>query len=57
MSKWSSYKKDQLIMESWKNFLNEAVVGDFKATGGRSLQRGSVPGLTKDQYLESGDTN
>lgn len=52
MSKWSSYKKDQLIMESWKNFLNEAVVGDFKATGGRSLQRGSVPGLTKDQYSE-----
>jgi hypothetical protein len=52
MSKWSSYKKDQLIMESWKNFLNEAVVGDFQATGGRSLRKSSVPGLTKDQYSE-----
>jgi len=39
-------------MESWKNFLNEAVVGDFQATGGRSLRKSSVPGLTKDQYSE-----
>ena len=23
MSKWSSYKKEQLIMESWRDFLNE----------------------------------
>lgn len=39
-------------MEGWKNFLNEAVVGDFQATGGRSLRKSSVPGLTKDQYSE-----
>ena len=31
MSKWSSYKKDQLIMEGWRNFLNEVETSDFGA--------------------------
>jgi hypothetical protein len=31
MSEWSSYKKDQLIMESWRGFLHEVETSDFGA--------------------------
>ena len=45
MSKWSSYKNDQLIMESWRNFLDEDVgTGTLTKT---TSDLYSKPGLSK----------
>ena len=43
MSNWSSFKKDQLIMESWRNFLDEDVGTLTKTTSDLY----SKPGLSK----------